>query len=228
MKLDTVVPWGRSMEEYQRMFALTDSDRSRRMLGVGDGPASFNAEMTQAGYSVISIDPIYQFTKTEIAGRIEDTYNVILEQLRLNAGQYQWTDFNTVEELGAHRMASMNRFLADYEDGCLEGRYLPERLPATSFADGAFELILCSHLLFLYSAQLDEDFHRQSVRELLRVGNEVRIFPLVDLSGQLSPYVRVVEEDCRQAVYQAVRVEVPYRFQRNAHQMLRIFNLPNA
>ena len=41
--LDQVVPWGRSFDEYRRMFALTDADLSRVILGCGDGPASFNA-----------------------------------------------------------------------------------------------------------------------------------------------------------------------------------------
>jgi hypothetical protein len=31
--LDSVVPWGRSFEEYVAMFALTDGDLSCRILG---------------------------------------------------------------------------------------------------------------------------------------------------------------------------------------------------
>jgi hypothetical protein len=32
--LDHVVPWGRSFDEYRRMFALTSEDLDRRILGV--------------------------------------------------------------------------------------------------------------------------------------------------------------------------------------------------
>ena len=49
MKLEQVVPWGRSLAEYRAMFALSEADLQRRILGCGDGPASFNAEMTAAG-----------------------------------------------------------------------------------------------------------------------------------------------------------------------------------
>jgi hypothetical protein len=49
MKLDEIVPWGRSLAEYQLMFSLTEADLSRDILGCGDGPASFNAEMTDRG-----------------------------------------------------------------------------------------------------------------------------------------------------------------------------------
>jgi hypothetical protein len=37
--LDQVVPWGRSFDEYQRMFALTGADLGL-ILGCGDGPAA--------------------------------------------------------------------------------------------------------------------------------------------------------------------------------------------
>lgn len=46
MQLDAIVPLGRSLEEYQRLFALSDKDLERRIISVADGPASFNAEMT--------------------------------------------------------------------------------------------------------------------------------------------------------------------------------------
>lgn len=42
VKLDSVVPWGRSYEEYVRMFSLSEEDIRKLILGCGDGPASFN------------------------------------------------------------------------------------------------------------------------------------------------------------------------------------------
>ena len=47
--LEKVVPWGRSFAEYIRMFSLTEEDLEKRILGCGDGPASFNAELTKKG-----------------------------------------------------------------------------------------------------------------------------------------------------------------------------------
>ena len=66
MKLEQVVPFGRSIGEYQAMFDLSQDDLRKNILGVGDGPASFNAEMTKLGYRVVSIDPLYSFTGQEI------------------------------------------------------------------------------------------------------------------------------------------------------------------
>ena len=62
MKLDHVVPFGRSLDEYQRMFNLSGDDLAKNILGVGDGPASFNAEMLKRGHSVTSVDPLYELS----------------------------------------------------------------------------------------------------------------------------------------------------------------------
>ncbi|BAU65923.1 SAM-dependent methyltransferase [Stanieria sp. NIES-3757] len=56
MKLNDIAPWGRILKEYQLMFNLSDADLNLKILGCGDSPASFNAEMNQLGYQVVSID----------------------------------------------------------------------------------------------------------------------------------------------------------------------------
>jgi hypothetical protein len=82
--LENVVPWGRSFDEYRRMFALTEDDLKRTILGCADGPASFNAEVWQRGTRVVSVDPIYAFSRAEIRQRIDATYDEVMEQTRQN------------------------------------------------------------------------------------------------------------------------------------------------
>jgi hypothetical protein len=48
------------------MFRLSGEDKAKWILGCGDGPSSFNAEMTAMGYSVVLVDPVYQFGVAEI------------------------------------------------------------------------------------------------------------------------------------------------------------------
>ena len=48
------------------MFDLTNVDLETQILGCGDGPASFNAEMKALGHTVVSVDPIYQFSADQI------------------------------------------------------------------------------------------------------------------------------------------------------------------
>lgn len=221
--LDQVVPWGRSFDEYRRMFALTDEDLARDILGCGDGPASFNAEVTLRGTRVISCDPIYRFEAAQIQARIAATYSDVIEQTRRNLPEFVWSgDIRTVEDLGQVRMAAMQTFLDDYEAGKATGRYVDAALPTLPFRDGAFDLALCSHLLFLYSTQLGETLHRAAVKELCRVAAEVRIFPLLALGGARSPFVDVCAGDLEDAGYNVSIEVVPYEFQRGGNQMMRI------
>jgi hypothetical protein len=218
--LDQVVPWGRSFDEYTRMFALSASDLNGRILGCGDGPASFNAEATRCGHRVISCDPIYRFGTEEIRGRIAATYEQVLGQTRLNQHEFVWGNgIRDVDELGAVRLAAMQVFLDDYDAGRREGRYIDAALPALPFADRAFDLALCSHLLFLYSVQLGEPLHHAALRELSRVAAEVRVFPL---GGERSPFVDGSIRALREAGCQVAVERVPYEFQRGGNEMLRI------
>lgn len=171
---------------------------------------------------MISIDPVYTFSTDEIADRIAKTYDTVVEQTRSNAAQYNWTDFRNADDQGEQRMKTMNRFLADYETGKLQGRYRTESLPTLSFPNQSFDLALCSHFLFLYTTHLSEEFHVEAVHELVRVADEVRIFPLVDLANQLSPYVKTVSLTCEKSGFSVEIVDVLYHFQKNGNQMLCI------
>ncbi|MCF6154266.1 MAG: SAM-dependent methyltransferase [Candidatus Brocadia sp.] len=220
--LDKVVPWGRSFEEYVKMFGMTDEDLKLRILGCSDGPASFNSGMNKRGYIAISIDPIYQFDAKQIEKRIQETYDDIIEQLHENKGDYIWNTIKSVGELGQVRMSAMREFLADYEKGKQERRYLAESLPSLPFGDGQFDLALCSHFLFLYTKQLSFEFHRTAIAEMIRVAKEVRIFPLLDLEGLPSPYVDEITEGLQRGGYAVEVQKVPYEFQRGGNQMIRI------
>ncbi len=223
--LDRVVPWGRSFDEYRRMFSLTDHDGQAKILGCGDGPASFNAEATRQGWRVVSCDPIYRFSVAEIRERIAKTYDEIIEQTRLNSDDFLWTEIGSVDELGRVRMSAMHEFLDDFDLGKSQERYVEAELPSLPFRDRAFDVALCSHFLFLYDEQLGERFHHDAVRELCRVANDVRIFPLVSLGGERSSLVDPVTERLPGGF--SVSVEhVRYEFRKGANQVLRIRRSP--
>ncbi|GAK49636.1 hypothetical protein U14_00859 [Candidatus Moduliflexus flocculans] len=219
---DCVVPWGRSFDEYVRMFGLTEHDLTRKILGCGDGPASFNKTMRERGNSVVSIDPIYQFSAAQIRERIDATYQQVMEQTRQNADKFLWTTIPSLEALGRIRMSAMLEFLDDYETGTAEGRYRFEELPSLSFADSAFDLALCSHFLFLYSDNLSEEFHREAIAEMLRVAREVRIFPILDLNANLSRYVEPMIAYFSACGFQVKILDVDYEFQRGGNKMMKL------
>jgi hypothetical protein len=220
--LDEIVPWGRSFEEYVGMFGLAEADLSGRILGCGDGPASFNAEATQRGHSVVSCDPVYRFSAAQIERRVHETYDTIMEELRPCVNDFIWDTYGSPEGLGQARLAAMHTFLTDYERGKQEGRYVNASLPTLPFPDNSFDLALCSHLLFLYSDHLSLDFHMQAVEELCRVAKEVRIFPLLDLSSKESIHLEPVTSGLQSAGCEARFVQVDYEFQRGANTFLRV------
>lgn len=219
--LNQVVPWGRSFEEYRRMFALSDADLRGRVLGCADGPASFNAEATRRGISIISADPLYRFDGAAIRERVIATYGQILDQMRGNLDEFVWDNIRSLDELGRLRMETMEAFLADYDAGKHDGRYLDAELPDLAFPDGYFDLAVCSHFLFLYSEHLPEAFHRGSILELCRVAKEVRIFPLLTLDGIPSPHLpRILDE--LSGICEISVETVHYEFRRGGNQMLRV------
>ena len=97
--LDHVVPWGRSLDEYRRMFALGDGDLQSKILGCADGPASFNAEATRLGLQVTSCDPLYRYDTAQVRAHITATFDTVVEETRLNAQEFVWDTIPSVDAL---------------------------------------------------------------------------------------------------------------------------------
>lgn len=222
LKLENVIPWGRSLDEYVRMFNLTADELKLNILDCASGPASFNAEMTAHGYNVISCDPVYYFTADEIRQRIQDTYSAVVDGLKANLDCYVWQEITSPEHLGQVRMAAMEKFLADFDFGCKEGRYLPHGLPVLPFNNSRFDLALCSHFLFTYSEQLLEEFHLAAIREMCRVAKEVRIFPILNISGEVSPILQSAIDKLEMQGYDLEIKQVLYEFQKGGNQILKV------
>ncbi|HEY9769339.1 MAG TPA: SAM-dependent methyltransferase [Coleofasciculaceae cyanobacterium] len=222
MKLDKVVPFGRSLDEYTKMFDLSSEDLQKGILGVGDGPASFNAEGTVKGYKITSIDPIYQFDGAEIKQRFDAVVDNIIEQIIATPNNWVWSYHKNPQELKVSRIKTLETFLQDYQLGKQENRYQAQELPNLDFAAQSYDLALCSHFLFLYSEQCDCDFHVAAIEEMLRVSQEVRIFPLLTLMQETSPYLDFVINKFSNLGYSASIVKVSYELQPGANKMLVI------
>lgn len=220
LQLEAVVPWGRSLPEYREFFALSPDDLGRRILDCASGPSGFNAEVMRQGGTVISCDPLYQFGAEEIRGRVRDTAATIASGLEANRDFYVWNAIASPSDLLRLRMDAMRCFLDDYPRGRSEGRYVVGALPMLPFASGAFDLVLCSHYLFLYSDKLSTSDHLSAIREMLRVGAEVRIYPLVANSGEVSPHLEPVMHAMAAEGRSVELVPVGYEFLRGANKML--------
>ncbi|NKB56743.1 MAG: SAM-dependent methyltransferase [Alphaproteobacteria bacterium] len=221
-KLEDVLPWGRNRAEYQAFFDLGNLASDVKMLDCASGPSSFNAEMTASGYQVVSADPIYQFSADDIAGRVQHTRTKMLAGLRAAQDRFVFTWHKSIERHDEIRMAAMHRFLGDFEAGKDEARYEAAALPNLPFADGAFDIALCSHFLFLYSNHLDATEHTACIEEMMRASTEARIFPLLDLDGKSSRHVDPVRRALEKRGFESALQRVNYEFQKGGHTMLRV------
>lgn len=184
--------FGRTLAEYRRIFALDDTADpapGARVLDVAAGPSSFTVEATALGLRATAADPLYGTRAEALALVARGDHARVAAQMRakpglMRPGPRSFPDLETAIE---ERRAAAERFLADYEDGFLQGRYVGAALPRLPFADGSFDLTLCGHLLFLHAGLFDHAFHVAACRELLRVtrvGGEVRLHPLCGGDGR--------------------------------------------
>ena len=222
MRLADIVPWGRTLLEYEEMFLLTEDELKSKILGCGDGPASFNVSLTYCGGSVVSVDPTYMFSKEQFASRIDEVAKLVMAQVRQNVDTYVWKNITNPDALYEMRMSAMKHFLEDYDAGKKEGRYIEASLPHLPFKEQQFDLALSSHFLFLYSEHLDELFHKEAITEMLRIAREVRIFPLVTLLGEVSPHLEPIMEYFDTKDYVCKVVKTRYEFQKGGDEMLQI------
>lgn len=223
VKYENIVPWGRNFHEYVKMFCLNESDMKKRIVGCGDGPASFNAEGTEKGICIVSVDPIYQYSKEQLEMRINETYSIVMEQVYRNKEMFLWEEFENPEKLGKARLEAMNCFINDFDKGKKENRYIVGEMPLLNIPDNSFDIALSSHFLFLYSDNLSYEFHVASIEEMLRIAGEARIFPIVDLNGKTSVYF---EEICKALTEKGYKIEIivsEYEFQKNGNRMLKIY-----
>lgn len=201
------------------MFNLNEFDLSKKIVSFGDGPASFNSEMIQLNKKVVSLDPIYKYSTSDLKQRIEETKGIVIDQAKKNLDHFVWSKIKDIQQLERIRMSAMKRFLQDFEIGKKVGRYMYHELPKrTTFDDLTFDLGLSSHFLVLYS-QLGLDFHISSLTEMLRICKEIRVFPTLNLDAKrselLDDIIRHFETN-----YQVYIEKVDYEFQKNGNEML--------
>jgi SAM-dependent methyltransferase len=245
IQLPAVSFFGRSLEEYAHFFDLdVDALYGRSVLDVAAGPSSFTAEASRRGIDAVAVDPLYGSSVETLRTHVQLDYGKMFAQMRAkprlfrvgsrpgassaalaNAprrkGEKAPVYFSSIDEAETDRRAAAQRFLSDYESHFAHGRYIGAVLPRLPFLDGAFDLVLCAHLLFTYSSQFNFDWHLAAARELVRVSaGEVRIHPICGLDGRPYPELAALRRELlARGVTSEVRA-VPYEFFVGADSML--------
>lgn len=218
---------GRSYYEYLKMFSLKEEELDNiRILDCAAGASSFTPHLIKKGYDITAADILYGENPEEIKEQCVNDFHTLLEVHSGLDHKVDWNFFQDPEELVQHRIAVYEEFIDDYTMHIGE-RYIEGVLPTLPFDDNSFDLVLSSHLLFLYEDRLGYDFHRNSVEEMLRVSSkEVRIYPIVRLRGEGSKSVflpSIISELSDKAEFKIEKVD--YQFRRGGDEMLKIIKL---
>jgi hypothetical protein len=220
--LDKVVLLGRTLEEYRHYFALDlEKLRGQTILDVASGVSSFCAEACALGLDVTAFDAIYDCTADEIQRRCEPDLGQVTQAIG-KLKTYRWDFYQSPERLRGFRERAYRTFLADYRTG-RGTRYIPGRLPALPFREGQFDLSLISYLLFVYEDQLDYEFHKRSLLEVLRVTRgETRCYPLVTFEARRCTHLDRLKTDHDLRHFRFEEVRTDFEFLVNSNYYLRV------
>ena len=225
LNFENIAITGRIFEEYSAFFDLELEDlKSKKILDCPSGASSFVQTLKQNGIFAKGVDIIYEFSKDEIEKQGIKT----LEKIYQNTSwmdTYKMDFYKTKENHKKHREDALKGFLKDYN---LDD-YIYCELPNLPFENKEFDLLLSSHLFFVYDDRLDYDFHKNSIVEMLRVSKEVRLFPLVDIQNSkaleeknFSPFVyKIIEELSKDFKCEIIKTD--FEFQVKANYYLKIF-----
>lgn len=214
----------RSYDEYLKMFSLNKKElKDIRILDCGAGASSFTSHLLKEGYDIKAVDILYDKNPEEIKKQCKNDFKTLLDVHSGLDNKVDWNFFKNPEDMVENRVKVYEDFIEDYTL-YKSTNYIEGHLPSLPFNDNYFDLVLSSHLLFLYQEQLGYDFHKKSIKEMLRISsNEVRIYPIVKLRGEGSKSAflyRIIDELSDLANFDIVKVD--YKFRRGGDEMLKI------
>lgn len=216
MNLKDTVLLGRNFNEYVRMFNLNEDLLSNKILDVASGVSSFCAEGNKKGYNITSSDKIYNLKPEEIEEKCKKDLDFMEKHLRgMFKNNFNWNEFKTVDEWKKTRERTYKTFIEDYKTN--RKRYIYTTYPKTNFKDDEFAISLVGHFLLLYDNILNYQFHKETIDELLRISEEIRIFPILNLRGEKSIFLDKILKE-----YKARIEKTDYEFMKGGNKVLII------
>lgn len=223
LNLDKVALIGRTFEEYEKIFRLSDiKSNNITILDVGSGVSSFCAEASKRGMKVKAMDPIYAYDLIELEVKCSKDLDLVIKELNGVEYLYIWEIFRSKDDLKRQREKAYKEFIKHYRE-FKDMQYIPEKMPKTTFTKNQFDIVISSHLLFLYDHIFNYSFHKETIKEMLRIcSKEIRIFPLVNLYGKKSTFLQEFLNDVNFRGYEKSIERVEYEFIRGGNEFLRI------
>lgn len=215
--------WGRTLEEYQKMFSIDNILQSTKILSIADGPSTFNLQLRNLGIQITSVDPIYDLSADNLKQAFKKSYSFNKQFFLEYPEKFNLNGIEEIEKVLTKRQSTFDTFIQDYEKNKINYKF--GKLPKLEFASNSFDLCFCSNFLFLFDHLFDLTFHLNSITELLRTSREVRIFPLYNNIGQESKYLNSVTQYLTDNNYSWTIESNDYHIYRDGNKFLKIITL---
>jgi len=214
----------RSFAEYEAMFALSSHDFRGAVLDCPGGASSFTTMARAQGCHAVAADPVYAMPAAVLTKKVRAETARGSAHTVAGFSRYRWDFYGDPAGHREIRGAAAELFVRDYASTVgRPSRYVAAALPQLPFRRHTFDLALSSHFLFTYADRLDESFHLAALRELLRVAQEVRVFPLLDQGGRaLGGLIDSLAQSLAGDGVVVRRQQVAYEFQRGGNEMLML------
>ena len=196
------------------------------MLDCSAGTSGFVAGARARGCDAVAVDPAYREPRDRLAETARAGAHGGSSLVADHRDRFSFAWYGTPERQRALRAAALDACLADRRR-CPD-HYVAAALPRLPFADGSFHLALCSHLLFTWADVFDAAWHEAAIREMARVADEVRVFPLLHQgSGDPVGFLDALRDRLGAYAGLVTRVEkVHYAFQVGGDEMLVVGRPP--
>jgi len=212
---------GRTWKEYEKMFNLESESLSElKILDCAAGASSFRSHSAKKGIDVTALDLMYTHKAYDLCVKCEEHLKILVDSIKKIQDMFVWKFFSDPDDIRCVRNNACKEFISDYRKYKGE-HYIPADIQNLPFDDESYDLVLCSHLLFIYDHRLDYKFHLKAISEMLRVSKgELRIYPLVKNRGVKSEFVKKIMDDIPDVKMEIVNVD--YEFRKGSNEMLRI------
>ncbi|PHQ79629.1 MAG: hypothetical protein COB66_06480 [Coxiella sp. (in: Bacteria)] len=221
MSKHEVIPgWIHGLEEYEQMFDLKPEDFKKSILDFPGSISSFNAEVHAEAKHVVSGDAIYAKDMTEMQAYADKLFALNSEYLTQHADDLLQKGKDGLEFVFEMWQRNQARFLEDYAAAKGQGRYERVLMPNLPYETHQFQLALCSDYVFNGHAHNDCR-PEQVVLELCRVAEEVRIFPLLTETGDISEWLGPIMLELQNNNYGVEVRQVSFENLKGGNAMMR-------
>jgi len=219
----SVCGWVYGLMDYYQMFDLTEKDLTKSILDFPGGISSFNAELFKQGKIIVSGDVSYELPIDDMSWQADNVFAKNKELFEQYAAKGGVECESSLIAIFNQWLLSKQLFLADYPLGVEQNRYRSFTMPALPFSDDEFELVLCSDFLAVTESASGVT-SMQLIEELCRVGEEVRLYPLMDSSGEMNSALGPVMVQLQQNNFGVEVREIAFEQQVGGNAMLRIWS----